>query len=628
MKSPIEFLQCVLNELGTWCGTSTTRDLKKITGRYEHEGMSFLTISLPNLGKDFEKSLDQGFVGHDQFLGFSKTGRLPRLLGGFFDLVFDRRTGVLLDVPSIDAIFAIRQISLMFKKIELPCSDARLAAAMKRYIECEQEVRASDSSLETNRLKEFERIGRLLWADVLQEVDEDIYYQRIIPKHGPGATADKLKGNLKWRQVEWPERLDQEFPSGDFLIPNQRHHNVLLRLAYLEPGKERPVRVVPVPKTLETPRIIAVEPVAMQYMQQAIHARLQKAIDADNVANGLIGYASQIPNQEMARKGSRKGTLATLDLSEASDRVSNQHVRILTQNHPNLFRGVDACRSRKADAPGHGVIRLAKFASMGSALCFPMEAMVFCTIVFLGIQKELNHPLTKKEIASFLGKVRVYGDDIVVPVEFVQSVVTELEAFGLKVNVNKSFWSGKFRESCGKDYYDGHDVSIVRLRDEIPSRLKHVSQIVSLVSTRNQLYLKGMWESARYCDRVLESLIPYPVVSQESELLGRYSFLIESSSYEGDYKMDRYLHRPLVKGMVVDARLPKSQLDDVWALQKCLTLAELGKPSKDASSLAYGESQNAWVDALFGLPPEKVSHLERAGRPLAVNIKQRWASPY
>jgi len=123
------------------------------------------------------------------------------------------------------------------------------------------------------------------------------------------------------------------------------------------------------------------------------------------------------------------GNLATLDLSEASDRVSNQHVRLLVKNHRALREAVDATRSRKADVLGK-TIRLAKFASMGSALCFPFEALVFATIVFVGIERELNRQLTQKDIESFYGRVRVYGDDIIVPVEYVESVVRELEALG------------------------------------------------------------------------------------------------------------------------------------------------------------------------------------------------------
>ena len=601
-------MQCVLSELGTWCCTSTTTDYKTVCGRVEREGISFLTISLSNFGKDFEKSLDQGFVGSDQFSGFRFSGGLPAFLQGFLRLVFSRSTGRILDDPNIDAIFAVRQITLMWAKMEIPCSEARVRSAIEGYVKCEQEVRASDASLDENTIQRFQRLGLRLWGQVFQSVDEDIYYGRLVPKHGPGATADKLKGNLKWVQREWPERLDEEFPFGEFLTPNARYiSGIVGELTFLEPGDERPVRVVTVPKTLKSPRIIAIEPAAMQYAQQSIYAAIQKAIDLDQIASGLVGNASQVPNQDMAREGSRTGTLATLDLSEASDRVSNQHVRMLLHNFPNLFRAVDACRSRKADVPGFGVLRLAKFASMGSALCFPMEAFVFATVVYMGIEKALMRPLTRADFRRLNGQVRVYGDDIIVPVEFVHAVVESLQTFGFVVNSNKSFWNGKFRESCGKDFYAGVDVSIVKLRKEIPYRRQHVPQIVSLVSTRNQFYELGMWQTASYLDSLLERLIPFPVVAETSVLLGRSSFLLNADSYQHVTKMDPNLHYPLIKGMVKKAVIPNSRLDDVAALLKCLVSAE------------------SRVD---DLPLVNAGHLERAGRPLTVDIKQRFASPY
>jgi len=612
VKSLMSFVQYVLIDLGTWCGTSTTRDLKTITRRVEHEGLSFLTITLADFGADFQKSLDTGVVGHDQFMGFSRTGGLPRFLGGFLDHVFDRETGRLLDEPSVAHIHAIRQITLMFAKIGLECTQAREDDAIRRYVECEQEVRESDAKLEAHRLQSFNRISTLLWGDVLSAVDGDVYNGNILPKHGPGATADRLRGNSKWDQREWTQRLDQVFPFGEHLASSWRYFKEYLSdVRILEPGAERPVRVITVPKTLKTPRIIAVEPTCMQYMQQGLMAAIRAAVEADDIASQLVGWSSQMPNQRLACEGSRNGTLATLDLREASDRVSNQHVRSLLRNHSLLAEAVDSCRSRKADVPGHGVIRLAKFASMGSALTFPLEAMVFATIIFVGIERELNRPLRRKDIKSLLGQVRVYGDDIIVPVEYVPAVVSELESFGLKVNESKSFWTGKFRESCGKEYYDGHDVSIVKMRSLFPAHRKNVQEVVSTAEFRNLLYEEGLWKAAGYLDEILGGLIPFPVVLETSPVVGRRSFL----GYETQRNCAE-LHRPLVKGLTLDARIPDSHLEGPGALLKCLVLAE---------------SQGRGSDPVFQvskLPTTDDEHLERSGRPSAVNAKLRWTTPY
>jgi hypothetical protein len=328
------------------------------------------------------------------------------------------------------------------------------------------------------------------------------------------------------------------------------------------------------------------EPIAMQYAQQAVLEAMKEAIEQDDICSWLISDESQVPNQELALKGSLDGSLATLDLSEASDRVSNQHVRGLLANHPHLFGLVDACRSRKADVPGHGVIRLAKFASMGSALCFPFESMVFATLVFLGIERKLNRQITRRDIKSYRGKVRIYGDDIIVPAEFVPSVISVLETFGFRVNTDKSFWTGKFRESCGKEYFSGVDVSIIKLREMFPTSRKDVSEIVSTVSLRNKLFTAGFVKTVDLLDEWIERLIPFPFIQSEtSPVLGRLS-------YSGQYtvhSMHPTLHVPLVKGVVLRAVLPRDHLDGDGALLKFF--------------LKRGSDP---------LPRE---HLERSGRP-------------
>ena len=607
----LELWIAVREDCGRLCGVERTAYEEEIlASRTKSEGSSFLTITLPKLGKGLQKALDEGRVSQGDFRGFktTKEGFLPLFLEGFWERVFDRATGLLLDQADNDAIFAIRQLSLLFAKLLLPCSDARVEKAFDAYVECEKEVRAFDSQLSSAMEDEFRKASLVLWGTVLQAVDEDIHYQRIIPRHGPGATADRLTGNGKYEQVEWTERLEHVFPLGWHAVVSPRYdRDVYSGVNFLEPGAERPVRVISVPKTLETTRIIAIEPTCMQFVQQGLLRSLTSHIESpfiglkSNVNNGfsVVGFTDQTPNQRLAQEGSLNGTLATLDLSEASDRVSNQLVRVMTQNFPNLQEGLDACRSRVADVPGHGLIRLAKFASMGSATTFPIEALVFSTLVFMGIARQLNEPVTPGLIEAFRGRVRVYGDDIVVPSDFAPSVVQTLETFGSKVNVHKSFWTGRFRESCGKEYYAGSDVSIVKMRQPIPSGRDQVSELLGTLSTRNQFYWSGCWTAARLLDSWMESLLRhYPVVESTSSVLGRESVL----SYQGE-RLHPFLHSPLVKGWRAVIRHRDSFLDGHGALLKCL--------------LKQGD-----------LPFADSKHLLRGGRPENVRIKLGYGSPF
>ena len=598
MKSLIVLWNTLAEEFARECRTSATMDIKTVQGRVKHEGISFLTISLPSFGKDFQKSLDQGIVSRNAFQGFSWRAGLPQFLGGFLDSVFDRGSGVLLNEPSVEAIIAIRQLTLIYSKILLPCTPARERDAMRCYVECDRQVKENDSLfLDDASLEDFHRVSRLLFVNVFTEVDREIYNGELIPKHGPGATANKLIGNEKFNCKTWTDRLQEVFFAEDFLYPNSRYVSED-GVTYLEPGAEEPVRVISVPKTQKTPRIIAIEPSYVQYAQQAVLESLIPKLESN--LGQFLGFTDQIPNQEMARSGSEDGLTATLDLSEASDRVSNQLVRKMVSDHPNLLKGLEATRSRKADVPGEGVIRLAKYASMGSALCFPVEAMVFLTLIFLGIEKELNTRFTSRsDFDQFAGRVRVYGDDLIVPIDTVESVISQLELFGARVGSHKSFWIGKFRESCGKEYYNGYDVSIVKFRRMLPTSPSDGPECISLVSFRNQLYEHGRWTTVSMLDSWIRKVLKYyPVVLDSSPALGRKSFL--------GYTVDRtcnLLHRPLVKGYVVRSIIPKNPLSDDGALLKYF-LKRGSQPFADRR------------------------HLERSGRPRAVDIKPRWVTPY
>jgi hypothetical protein len=585
--------------------------------------LSFLTISLPNFGKDLERALDRGRVERDLFAGFGWQAGLPRLFGGFLAQVFDRNTGVLLDEPEIEAIRAVRQLTLMFGKIEVDCAPRRVRKALLEYLECEKEVKVNDSLLLdcSINLDEFRRMASLLFGRVLSTVEGNLMQGKYLPKHGPGTTADDLVGNQKYAQNAWPLRLEPYFPFLENVVSNWSLMSLreqLDEIDFLEPGQELPVRVITVPKTLKTPRIIAIEPTAMQYTQQALMRLFVDAIRNDPVVGRVVGFDDQVPNQEMAAEGSRTGELATLDLSEASDRVSTLHVKALLHDHPYLLGAVMACRSSKARIPKlKKTIELSKYASMGSALTFPLEAMVFATVCYLGIERELrnqlepNHYKWQGEMHAgtchrFKRVVRVYGDDIIVPVDYVPSVVRTLEGYGFRVNKAKSFWTGRFRESCGREYYAGEDVSLVRVRRMFPEQLTDVDEIQSIVSLRNQLYFAGYWRTVRWLDSKIRKLIrAFPTVLESSRVLGRNSFL----GYETD-RIDDNLHSPMIKGWVAKARIPDNSIGGERALTKCLLMLEARAKSSDSSTGVNG------------------NHLERSGRPSRVDIKLRWCQPF
>jgi hypothetical protein len=381
-------------------------------------------------------------------------------------------------------------------------------------------------------------------------------------------------------------------------IPNWNFLHDVEKVNFVYPESEIPVRVISVPKTLKTPRIIGVEPVAMQYCQQGVLEILVPLLETSPYLSGSVNFTDQTKNQVLALKSSSSGRFSTIDLSEASDRVSNQLVIRMLKTTPNFLEVVQACRSYRADVPGFGLLNLAKFASMGSALCFPIEAMVFCTIILVGIQRQKSHLLSLREIRSILKDVRIYGDDIIIPVEYASAVMRELEAFGLRVNQHKSFWTGKFRESCGVEAYDGIDVTPVRLRRMPPTSLQNGPEVVSYTSFSNQCYWKGMWKTAHYVRNHMSKLTKLPYVTRTSGLLGW-------NTYDNSYRYSRLspdTHSPVVLGLVLKGKPRKSPLDGSSALMKFFLKR--------------------------GCKPLQGDHLHHSGRPVSATLRYRWGAPF
>ena len=605
MKSLRNLWSELAREMASMCHTSAERDIATVAFRVEHEGLSFFTITLPSFAKDIERCLELGRFGDEACSGFKRDrSGLPRFLGGFLHHVFSTDGAVQPTSQSmVDSLLAIRQLCYLFSKIELPCSPARRLKAIVDYKTADQETGIWEDSIDDGLYNDLTRMSGLLFRDALNVLDAKIYNLDIVPRHGPGAVAERLRGNAKFDLRTWPARLEAEFSFSAFGIPNPRYHelvDVCCTVQFPERDEELPSRVILVPKTMKTPRVIAAEPAALQYMQQAIMQSLVPLLEGDPVCGPMIGFTDQSINQGMARVASVDQELATLDMSEASDRVSLRQVSSLLQFFPNAERAFRAVRSEKAVLPTGEVLPLRKFASMGSALCFPAEAMCFLSAIFIGIERSmlrrgvLRQRLTRKEILSFHGRVRVYGDDILIPVDCVSDVVQVFQSLGWKINQTKSFWTGKFRESCGGDFYDGSDITPIRIRRMPPASQRDVSEVVSWVSSRNQLYMAGFWRTAGYLDRVLGSILKfYPVVGPRSDLLGRVTAL--DLTRRPVRRMHPYYQVPVERGYVVRDKIPTSPISEVGALLKCLI-----QPGRDDK------------------------HLTHAGRPLAVDTKLTW----
>jgi hypothetical protein len=338
----------------------------------------------------------------------------------------------------------------------------------------------------------------------------------------------------------------------------------------------------------------------MQYTQQAILGVLVRELERNRLTADHVNFRDQSINSKLALSSSRSGYFATIDLTDASDRVHKDCVYRMLRSVPSLRDAIFACRSHSACLPNGTIVPLYKFASMGSALCFPIESMMFYTLCISARLLKLNLRPTQRNILKVSRDVYIYGDDIIIPVSEVPETIKYLEDFGLKVNARKTFFTGKFRESCGMDAYNGVNVTPVYVRCMPPDSLRDASAIVSFVSLANQLFSVGLWGSARFVRELVESIAGFelPYVRDTASCLG----WINTRSAYSFTRYSKYTQAPEVRSLVVRVSEKSDPLSGYPALMKFF--------------LKVGDK------------PIQGKHLERTVRPGSVNIKIRWAQPF
>lgn len=605
----LELARCVYIDACAKCSDVSldSRDLDTLKSRVEHEGLSFLTITLPTLGKDFEISLSQGKIDPTFFRSFRKKAKAPAFLQGFFGHVFDRE-GRLLDEPSIDCIEAIRQLAYCFKKIKIECAPHRVRNALAKFKQDEQVFNVPLDPVDT---KAFADVSTILWSCVLGGTD---VLSDAFPKHGPGATGEKLSGNAKYKLSRWHDRLEPYFPLIETVLGtlNSVQSEEFKRVTVVEEQDEQPVRIVPVPKTLKTPRIIAIEPVCMMYVQQALQSKLYAMIESHPLTSGHVNFTNQKINRDLAIESSKTGLYATIDMSSASDLVPYELAISMFDSNPDLQDCISACRSKTAQLPDGELVPLKKFASMGSALCFPVEAMYFYTICVVALLRKHNLPCTYHNIKWCCSRCYVYGDDIIVPTDSSIVVMDTLQKYYCKVNVRKSFNEGFFRESCGMDAYAGYEVTPTYVRELRPHNKRNAKAIVSWVSASNSFHLKGYWQTSHYMRKHVEHITGrLPVVGKNCGGLGWHNHFgshVSIHRWSPSTGSRNNYQRPEVKTWVAVPVYRKDPLKGYAALTKCLLNLERSDPQSDPS-----------VDR---------RHLERSARHGAVALKRRWLPPW
>ena len=219
-------------------------------------------------------------------------------------------------------------------------------------------------------------------------------------------------------------------------------------------------KITTVPKSPKTDRTIAIEPSWNMFFQLGVGGYIRQRLRGV----GLDLDKSFVLNQEYARKGSLGEGFATVDLKSASDCISESLVNTLLPEEWVWY--LNSIRTRRYTLPSGKLGTYQKFSTMGNGFTFELETLIFWALLnsyrrYFGRGADRSRDLP------------VFGDDIVIEDELFDGFCQFMERCGFAANRDKSFGSGFFRESCGKHFYKGVDVTPIYIRKPVdtPQRL-------------------------------------------------------------------------------------------------------------------------------------------------------------
>ena len=559
------------------------RDYKRLLSAVDTRGIQTFLNDLPAIGKHFDRCLSDGRLTRSglPLARPYKTGVvIPRLFKGLLLSVFDS-SGVLRDSPDWTAIKYLRQLYFAAKRFSMECSNSSTWSTVDEFFRTDQECRDPTSNWFGSDIS-FEPICDVHLCDVVDSrlplssntaTTEDLSPARLSgakyaaqwaadvvtssfgwfeptewrAKHGPGAVSDLSKGDSKYEFPSWPESLETIFPYADMAFSSYSHW--IDEVANKESVEERSFspssKLIAVPKTISSPRLIASEPTSYQWCQQTVLSFLVSSVKASRIRNS-IDFSSQEKNAQLALEASHTQSHATIDLSSASDRISCWLVERIFRRNPRILQSFYACRTRyirnEIDRESPSLYMLKKFSTMGSALTFPVQTIIFTLIAIGCVVTKRQYRLVPRSIELASQEVQVFGDDIVVPTDCWPLVQAVLEDLGLKVNPNKTFGTGKFRESCGCDAYDGHNVTKVSVIS-MPE-VSRPGSIMSAVDTHNNFLMGGYYGTAAFIKSTVSSKgrLTIPDVQVGSGNFGWYSF-DQERNLSIRSRWNRFLHR-------------------------------------------------------------------------------------
>lgn len=505
------------------------RDFSRVVLSLNNRGRGFVTHDLPELEASLLRGLETGVLPTTHGFKTMRRAKVPVFAQGLWLRIFNE-TGELLDQPDETAMVCLRTICQLGKKLLVECSKKYKEQCYDNYVTIDDSLREpsrwwrdlnvpvpisgdgnivhvldclddplplfEDRVLLGNEpprglaylLANFQRFADDFVGGLPEYAPASfIWWERKAGrtggKHGKGAVASGPAQTDKYADRHWGPLIRSFFEYEDF-----RNDKVFGRDL---PSVDHllPSRVIGVHKDAKKIRIIACEPSNNQWLQQLTLSFMKK-----HVLTRTKGQV-QLDRQDLSRQAAKAGSLdretGTIDLSDASDRLSLWLVERAFRRNYSLLAALRAHRTPYAEIPSRGSVRLRKFASQGSAVTFPVQSLVFW---MLCQSVATNGDITRLGKTARSRSIRVYGDDIVCHSSDYRDVQHLLEAFQLKVNTAKSYIDSYFRESCGGDYWRGQDVTPIRLRNVF--KRNDPASMQALLDVSNNAHKAGLWHLA------------------------------------------------------------------------------------------------------------------------------------
>lgn len=425
--------------------------------------------------------LDDTNARHDSLAVWNLCAQFPKWLLPLLGAIFCPSS----EDQKIKAIRSLHQLLVFGYKSEYEHTNEQLDEALKGFISTDSECLSWRAYFRSPICK------TLLFNEarkIVGRVCANLDLKNITGRHGPGSVFPPRLPSDKSAFYSYYDTIRQYYGWSEHFIalPSFWEEEMRWNDSRFVELDRIVAKITPVPKDSRGPRLICVHPAEAIWIQMGQSERLCNAIERCPLTAGRISFTDQTVNGRLALESSLDRANCTIDLSEASDRVDSELVRFLFGE--TLYALLSCSRATHYVSPDGVVREMNKWAPMGNGLTFPVESLVFFALAHAGVQ--LKHG------RAAMPNLYVFGDDIVCPTRYKQSVVDALQTGGLKVNHSKTFSEGFFRESCGVEAFKGHNITPLRVKKGW--RLKTCANGVSICDLAKRLRIAGYHRTAAY----------------------------------------------------------------------------------------------------------------------------------